>query len=579
MKDEKQVEREILDKILESEFITPTYQPIVSLKDGTIFGYEALSRISEKDIEMDIGRLFKVADKMNKSWELEVLCRTKALKNFTPIKGENNGEKKLFLNVNPNVINDDKFKEGFTKARLNEYGLNFNNIIFEITERVSVFDNKMFLNSIEHYRKQKYEIAIDDVGAGYSGLNTIAAIRPNIIKLDINLIRDIDKDETKQFLCKAMVDFCKNSNILLIAEGVETEEELKTVINLNVDLGQGYFLGLPQQSLINIAPEKIEMIKLFHTKKYTEKAKSSIYPKIGHLSKKGKCFHPDEKVSSIHEAISSNALITDFTIVEGGIAVGLMSRTELNGITGGNYRESIRKFIKDDFLRVNYSMPVNQVSKLAMQRDFESVYNPVVVEQDGKYSGIVTVKDLLDSCTKLEINIHSNPLTGLPDNLLIEKEISSRIFCGNPYCILYYDLDNFKAYNDAYGYQNGDRLLGFTAKLLKKHAVKNEFIGHIGGDDFITVCDYHNGEELCKAVIEDFSANINSFYREDDVKNGYFVSKNRLGVTETFALASISIAGISNKSRTYHSVDDFSSDIAQLKKKCKKHQGSYFRIL
>ena len=579
MKDEKQ----ILNKILENEFITPVYQPIVSLTDGHIFGYEALSRISAMDLEMDVGQLFRVADKMGKSWELEVLCRTKALRNFTPI----NGEKKLFLNVNPNVINDDKFKEGFTKGRLNEYGLNFNNIIFEITERISVFDNKMFLNSIEHYRKQKYGIAIDDVGAGYSGLNTIAAIRPNIIKLDINLIKHIDNDETKQFLCKAMVDFCKNSGILLIAEGIETEEELKTVIKLNVDLGQGYFLGVPQQALIDTAPEKIEMIKLFHSKKYAEKTKSSIYPRIGHLSKKGTCFHPDEKMNVIYETINSKLNITDFVIAEDDNAVGIMSRAEFNEILGGRYSfnlhadKNIRQFINNDFLRVNYNMPVNQVSRLAMQRNYESRYHPVVVEQDGKYTGIVTVKDMLISCTKLEIDtaLHSNPLTGLPDNLLIEREISSRIFGKQPYCILYYDLDNFKAYNDAYGFQNGDKLLEFTATILKSHAEKNEFIGHIGGDDFIAVCDYHDTEEFCKAVIEDFSSNINSFFREDDVKNGYFVSKNRHGVTDNFALASISIAGISNKSRTYHTIDDFSNDIAQLKKRCKKHQGNYFKIL
>jgi diguanylate cyclase (GGDEF)-like protein len=586
-----QTESDILEKILEGECITPVYQPIVSLTDGQTFGYEALSRISEKELEMDIGQMFKTADKTNKAWELEALCRTSALKNYVHIKDG----KKLFLNVNPNIMHDEKFREGFTKTekaeftknRLNEYGLDFHNIIFEITERVAIMDSEAFMGSIKHYRDQNYGIAIDDVGAGYSGLNTIANVRPNIIKLDIDLVRNIDEDETKQFLCKAMADFCKNAGIILIAEGIETEDELKTLIKLNVDLGQGYFLGIPQQMFSDITPEKIETIKNAHNKKYTEKIRSSIYPIIGHLSKQGYCFSPEEKIESVYETLRFNPAITDFVVIENEYVIGFMSRATLVELLGGRYGfslyagKSIRELAVTDFLRLNYSMPVDQVSRLAMQRPFEQLYNPIVVEKEGKYSGIVTIKDLLDSSTKVEIDIamHSNPLTRLPGNLLIEKEILSRICGDNPYCILYYDLDSFKAYNDAYGFQNGDKMLALVADILKSCAVKNEFIGHIGGDDFITICDYHEGENYCKQVLEQFEMKVNALYREEDIKNGFIISKNRHGVTENFSLASLSIAGISNKTKTYQNPDDFSKDIAQLKKKCKKQPGNYYEII
>jgi len=173
-----QDESEILDKILENECITPVYQPIVSLTDGQIYGYEALSRISSKELEMDIEQMFRTADKMNKSWELETLCRTRTLSHYVHIM---NGTK-LFLNVNPNIIHSKDFETGFTKRHLDEYGLDFNDIIFEITERVAVLDSNTFLNSIAYYKNQQYGIAIDDVGSGYSGLNTIANIRPNLMK-------------------------------------------------------------------------------------------------------------------------------------------------------------------------------------------------------------------------------------------------------------------------------------------------------------------------------------------------------------------------------------------------------------
>ncbi|MDF2873001.1 MAG: hypothetical protein K0R05_4576 [Anaerocolumna sp.] len=176
---------QLLEKILEGQHITPVYQPIVSLIDGQIYGYEALSRISAKELEMNIEQMFKIADKLNKSWELETLCRTKALEHSINLKEG----KKLFLNVNSNIIHDKDFREGFTKSSLTAYGLDSGNVIFEITERVAVIDNNAFLTSINHYKSQNYGIAIDDFGAGYSGLNIIASVRPDFIKLDMNLIR------------------------------------------------------------------------------------------------------------------------------------------------------------------------------------------------------------------------------------------------------------------------------------------------------------------------------------------------------------------------------------------------------
>ena len=259
------VSSKILDTILESKNIIPIYQPIISLENGQVFGYEALSRISDNSLEIKIDSLFSLADKVNKSWELETLCRKKALKNA---KGMDT-QKKLFLNVNPNIIHDVEFRSGFTKSRLKKYGLNYNNIIFEITERSAIIDPDAFFSTINHYKEQNYGIAIDDVGSGYSGLNTINEIRPDIIKLDMNLTRNINNDEIKQHLCKAMVDFGKNSGIKIIAEGIEAKEELQTLISLNVEFGQGYFLSTPQESFVDLSFEKIKLIEKLQKRKPT----------------------------------------------------------------------------------------------------------------------------------------------------------------------------------------------------------------------------------------------------------------------------------------------------------------------
>ncbi|MGL4791547.1 MAG: GGDEF domain-containing protein, partial [Anaerotignaceae bacterium] len=425
-----------------------------------------------------IESMFSLADIMDKAWELEALCRTKALENFADSKCLKN----LFVNVNPNIMHDEKFKEGFTQEKLEKFGLSPDKIIFEITERVAVAKKQSFFDAVEHYKKQNYRIAIDDVGSGFSGLNEIVDIKPQFIKLDLNLIRNIDKDEVKKLLCKAMTDFCKGAGIKLIAEGIESEEELKELIALGVDFGQGYFLGYPDNEIKEISVDKANLIKKYYSKKLIENVQTSVYPKISRICNHSYTFSPDEKLEYIHSIMTENPTITEFVVIEDNKVIGFMSKADLFSVMGGRYgyslnaKKNLRDIINKEFLCVNCDMTVNRVSKLAMQRPYEKLYNPIVVEKKGEYFGVVTIKDLLETCTKADVEkaMHSNPLTGLPGNLLIEKEIQDRIFGEKPYCITYYDIDNFKAYNDCYGFENGDLMLELLADILKSSATKKE---------------------------------------------------------------------------------------------------------
>jgi two-component system chemotaxis sensor kinase CheA len=143
---------------------------------------------------------------------------------------------------------------------------------------------------------------------------------------------------------------------------------------------------------------------------------------IGYLCRQGYCFSPDEKAENIYQAMKLNPAITEFTVVENDVAVGFMTRTALNETLGGRYgftlfsQNPIREIMNTDFLKINYNVQVEHASKLAMQRPFERLYNPIVIEQNGKYSGIVTVKDLLDTCTKIARS-ERDEITVMKDNL------------------------------------------------------------------------------------------------------------------------------------------------------------------
>jgi two-component system chemotaxis sensor kinase CheA len=148
--------------------------------------------------------------------------------------------------------------------------------------------------------------------------------------------------------------------------------------------------------------------------KVEQKFKTTEKLNVGHLSRPGYCFTPGEKAGDIYEAMKLNHVISEFTIVEDSIPIGFLTRTNLNEKLGGNYgfalysKSPVKEIMETDFLSVDYSMSVDQVSTLAMQRDFERLYDPVVVKQDGKYLGIVTVKDILDTCTNMALTERDN---------------------------------------------------------------------------------------------------------------------------------------------------------------------------
>ena len=145
----------------------------------------------------------------------------------------------------------------------------------------------------------------------------------------------------------------------------------------------------------------------------------------------------------------------------------------------------------------------------------------------------------------ITINRRISPLTGLPGNVQIHAELKKRISNKEEFSVLYLDLDNFKAYNDVYGFLKGDEIIKFTAdtKMTSIHSLipNNSFIGHIGGDDFIAIVPTLNCEDVCKDIIANFDANVVRFFTEDDVEKGYIEVANRKGVIEQFPLTSISI--------------------------------------
>jgi diguanylate cyclase (GGDEF)-like protein len=182
----------------------------------------------------------------------------------------------------------------------------------------------------------------------------------------------------------------------------------------------------------------------------------------------------------------------------------------------------------------------------------------------------------------LSFNRRISPLTGLPGNVQIHAELKKRISNKEEFSVLYLDLDNFKAYNDVYGFLKGDEIIKFTADVILKEihssAHENSFVGHIGGDDFIAIVPHTNIEKMCQNIIANFDSKVKGFYTKKDVEKGYIEVENRRGIIEQFPLTSISIGVVVADKLRFENILEIGEIGAQVKHAAKSVMGSSYAI-
>jgi diguanylate cyclase (GGDEF)-like protein len=180
------------------------------------------------------------------------------------------------------------------------------------------------------------------------------------------------------------------------------------------------------------------------------------------------------------------------------------------------------------------------------------------------------------------INRRVSPLTGLPGNVQIQAEMKKRLLNKEIFAIMYFDLDNFKAYNDVYGFTNGDEIIKFTSRVITKHVhnIENSdnFVGHIGGDDFVAIIGETDYDKVCQEIIAEFDNEATSYYNQDDVERGYIEVANRRGIIEQFPLTSISIGVVEVDCQKIKTTLEIGEIGAQVKHRAKTVMGSTYVI-
>jgi EAL domain-containing protein (putative c-di-GMP-specific phosphodiesterase class I) len=251
---------DILDRMIERRDVTTVFQPIVDLSNGEPLGAEALLRPGDTDTFANISVLLDAAAMHGRMSDLEAIARRAAFETF--FASDRRGL--LFLNNSPLVMSEDGFVDSITTTMEVARGFDPTRVVLEITERTEFTDFDRLCQQTDQLRNMGFQIALDDVGAGLSGLNRIMALRPDWVKLDRALVSEVDREPLQENLLRSLVHFARLSNMAMIAEGIERYEELQALVEMGVGAGQGFFLARPDPTVHSIDEQVQRTVVTLH---------------------------------------------------------------------------------------------------------------------------------------------------------------------------------------------------------------------------------------------------------------------------------------------------------------------------
>jgi EAL domain-containing protein (putative c-di-GMP-specific phosphodiesterase class I)/GGDEF domain-containing protein/CBS domain-containing protein len=567
-------------EILRRQQVHGVFQPILDLRNQRYLGYEGLIRgPADSPLHSPLA-LFALAHECNRVVEFECLCRETILRDFSALKLEG----RLFLNVSVGSLSDPRFFNGATQRLLRDLRLRPGQIVIEITENQKVGDFAALRVALAHYREQGFQIAIDDLGEGFSNLRLWSEIRPDYVKIDQHFIRNIAADPLKFRLVQAMRDIAESTHAELIAEGIETESEFVTIRDLGIAHGQGFLICRPARQ--PLAAPGIDIRRLLdqpHLIVFPNQTGPS-GPTVRNILQTVEPLPPDASNGRAFDRFEAEPHLLSLPVVEpDGTPVGLINRYTLIDRFARPFRRElygnkpVTTFMNCAPIRVDQACSLQEVALLVGRAEHHQMIDGIIITENGRYLGIGSVQSLMGLITEMQIRAarYANPLTQLPGNVPINEHIDRLLANAGRFVACFCDLDHFKPFNDCYGYRTGDQIIQLLATLLTRHCdTQQDFIGHIGGDDFILLMQSADWEERCRSILADFDKARSGYLTPEHVLQGGYYAENRRGEKVFHALPSLSIGALIVEPRHFESHREVSVALSAAKKEAKKIPGS-----
>lgn len=551
------------------------FQPIVEITTGATFGYETLLRGHD---QLGFRSPLDLIDRLAETGQiaaLEQMMSGRALAKFTSIPGHRSST--LFMNLDFRLIPEGAALLDVLIKHLRVHGIPPSSICFELSER---FDNTMvpeFGELIAKMRRSGFKIAIDDFGVGRGEFKLLCDYPVDYLKIDRHFIGGLGDAPRKQHLVKNIVNIAHTLGIRVIAEGVETEAEFLACREFGVDMVQGWYIARPS---INVDDQRPSFPHLRDHSKARGPGGSLDELLIRKQIENLPYVYENDSIENVFEMFRMNPEHSYFPVLNvNDEPRGIIQETQLKEFI---YHPFGRDLLKNrDYLRP-VSFFVKNAPIISLDSDTEDLVaafanmdgcHCVLLTENMRYAGAISAASLIRILNEKQLKtaLDQNPLTGLPGNLAIVDFLrgacadadQARYFC---YC----DFDNFKPFNDRYGFHAGDHAISLFAALMRRYFFHdNEFIGHVGGDDFFIGLKGIVEEEMLHPLgrlLNDFSAEVATLYSDEERRDGYIIGHGRDGVETRIPLMRCSIGVLELPAGVVISdIDRISAEIAHVK--------------
>jgi EAL domain-containing protein (putative c-di-GMP-specific phosphodiesterase class I)/GGDEF domain-containing protein len=569
-----------LSRLLSERSLSPVFQPIAALSGGAIHAHEALIRGPQGMPLQSPDALFAAARRENLLQDFEVACVVLALQRWVALRQPG----RIFVNISASALVRCFRGHGSEAigASIRNFGLQPGMVVFEITEHEHVTDIPLLVEVAGQVQGAGMSFALDDFGDGRSSLRLWSELSPDVVKIDKYFTREIAQHARQLKTLRALMQIAETFGTTLVAEGVETGDDLRVLRDLGVPLAQGYFLGRPDRAPRQGIEEAAQAV--------IGSSRVAVMPSQRLASSPG-------RLSQLH-VLPAGAVTADVTNDEvanifaaqptwHAIAfvddqqrpLALLGRQQFLDRYAKQYFKEIygRKpcitFANTAPTMIEIDVDIDALVAVLTSPDQRYLSEGFIYVENGRYHGLGTGHQLVRQVTesRIEAARHANPLTLLPGNIPISEHIERLLAANTEFVACYADLSNFKPFNDYYGYWRGDEVIKLVSSTIQQHCdPKRDFVGHVGGDDFVILFQSNDWEPRCERMVFEFQEASRQLYDDDARQAGGITAEDRHGTERFFTFTSLYMGAVPvANAKGFRNAADVASAAALAKQRAK----------
>lgn len=554
------------------------FQPLADLREGSVYAHEALIRGPQGTPLHTPDALLESARREGILRDFELVCVVAALNQW----GRHAMPGRLFVNISADalvhavaLVGADQLGEA-----VRGLGMSARMLVFEITEHERVTDMPTLRQAIKAVHASGARVALDDFGDGRSSLRLWSEVKPDFVKIDKYFVHNISEHPENLQMLQAIKGIADVFGTQLIAEGIETSDDLRALRDLDIPYGQGWLLGRPAVAAQNaVDGPALDVL---------QDRRVAVFPHLGQTARPGilrsllvvqaptaaPATTNDAVAAMFHERTELHAL----AVVDGTRPVALINRQQFMNHYATLYfrevhgRKSCLAFANPSPRVVELDCDVDQLVGILTSQDQRYLSDGYIVTDNGRYLGLGTGDQLVRAVTETRIEAarHANPLTFLPGNIPISLHMQRLLDAGAEFVACYADLNHFKPFNDQYGYWRGDEMIRLVARLATAHCdARRDFVGHVGGDDFMLIFQSANWLQRSKNIVQDFASEALALFDDMARSAGGIHAEDRHGVRRFFPCTTLAIGAVHITPGYFRNAEEVANLAAAAKREAK----------